>query len=173
MIKRVRIPKDERIKFETRACTFFPREIEDYLLGEITKLGTMRIHMVLPTRQDDIDSSTTDGVTLQVSACDRARATARELGLKVLGSVHTHPYKRWNGYGVTLSQTDYRNWDAGGLWYSREFIDTPVIAICAIYRRGITPDRFSCFWRYWLKNQSVGVSWDDSDPFVRPEIRTL
>lgn len=171
-MKVVRVPKEERLKFEVRAATHFPNEVEDYLIGEVRRDG-LDVHLILPTRGSDIEEQSAGTVTLRKLARDRAVASARNLGLRVLGSVHTHPYKRWNGYGVCLSKTDYENWNAGGLWSGPDFIESPVVAVCAIYRRGINPDKFSCFWRYWQKTKPLGIPWDDVPPFLGPENRTV
>lgn len=163
----LRLPLTEQRKFETRAASFFPREIEDFLIGDIRR-GGLDVHLILPTRTDDVHAQDTNGVTLKDIAFARARETARNMGLKVLGSIHTHPWKRRNGYGIVLSKTDYRGFD----WFPQgpDIIPAPVLGVCAIYRTGTAPDRFQKYFGFWLKDRALRLSLKRVPPFLGPEI---
>lgn len=166
-LRTLRLPLEEQRKFETRAATFFPREIEDFLIGDIRK-GGLDVHLILPTRTDDVDGQHVNWVALKDIALTRARETARNMGLKVLGTIHTHPWKRWNGYGLLLSKADHRSFD----WFpqSPDISPAPVLGVCAIYRTGVTPDRFQKYFAFWMKGRALRLTLKHVPPFLGPEI---
>lgn len=154
-LRSARLPKSQQALFETRAASFWPREIEDFLIGKHRRAG-LDIYMVLPTRLDDVALQTDSSISLKDIAFKRAKETASQMGLQVLGSVHTHPYRRWNGYGVCLSRADIAGFD---YFTGPECVQPPVIATCAAYRSGTHPDSYKFYWAFWLKTQALRLRW--------------
>lgn len=152
-IRSIRVPLEERKRFQVRAASFFPREMEDFLIGEVRR-GGIDVHMILPTRTDDVYEHGTAGVELKQIAMRRALDTARSLGLSVVGSVHTHPWRIWNPRGLLLSRSDH----AAFAWYEANGIEPAVMGVCAIYHVGRTPDRFSSSFAFWLRDRSLRLT---------------
>ncbi len=155
----VRISRAETEKFQLRASSFYPLEIEDYLIGTHRRRG-WEVKLILPTRIGDIDVQGRDTIGLKEIAATRAAASAEALGLEVLGSVHTHPYQAGSlglggagcGGGPMLSQADHDGFPA-----MRWMKAPPLIGVCAVYRIGKHPDKWQYWWSFWREGSPLTV----------------
>lgn len=139
------LPRTERDAFANRAKGSFPVEREDFMLGRVEKRH-LTVYHIVPTLPEHVVSADECGVELTQVAAQRAQDLAGRLDMQVVGSIHSHPYKRIRPCGLQLSGADYK-----------EFANSENVVLGVLE---IVPDKsavtsFKAWWSFWTKDKSL------------------
>lgn len=141
-------PRSEKEAFENRARASFPAERDDFMLGCVEKRH-LSIYHVVPTLPEHVEYADGYGISLFAAAERRAIALAEQQGLQVVGTIHSHPYRRVKPVGLQLSGADYKAFDCG--------YESFVLGICKIVPDKQDVTSFRCWFSFWQKHTSLSM----------------
>lgn len=110
----VSLPRHLRRRWNRWACKAFPSETLGYILGQRVRGGLSAFELYIPSDVSDYaDEVSIDTPDHWLPEADEAAA---EVGLRVIGRVHTHP-RKWSDWAGSMedagqSETDLKpGWD--------------------------------------------------------------